>query len=278
MAFLAALSRLYPWAILSLAPTAAWAAFALVCTPAWAGAWTLAAGQGEIIATTLFDQSNAGFDQAGRFTPTPKYASWQTTLYIDYGLTDWLTATIKPSVQSTTLGAPDNQKYTGFGDSEIGVRGRVWQTDEAVISVLGLTRLPTTAGASNATLGDTKNVDFDFRLLGGKNVAIVALPGFVDISFGARLRGGTASNEARADLGLGVYPWPRLMLLAQSFNVLSAPSNDPATPRWAQSKAQGSLVYAFDAEWRGQVGGFITLAGVNAYREYGALLAIWRRF
>jgi hypothetical protein len=243
-----------------------------------AGAWTPEAGRGEIIATTLFDQSDKGFDQGGRFIQTPKYLSYQGALYVDYGLTDWLAATIKPSLQSTALGASDNQKYSGFGDSEIGVRGRVWQSDAAVISLQGLVRLPTTAGAANAMLGNTKNVDFDVRLLGGKNFAVGALPGFIDIAFGARLRGGAAPNETRADLSLGVYVWPKLMLLAQSFNVVSAPSNGPAYPRWMQSKAQGSLVYAFDADWRGQIGGFVTLAGVNAYREYGALLAVWRRF
>lgn len=68
------------------------------------------------------------------------------------------------------------------------------------------------------------------------------------------------------------------MLLAQSFNIVSGPSYAPSFPRWAQSKAQFSLVYSLNADWRIQGGGFITLAGANAYREYGALLALWRRF
>ena len=120
--------------------------------------------------------------------------------------------------------------------------------------------------------------DFDLRLLGGKNIALAALPGFVDVSFGFRARGGRAPNEGPADLSLGLYLWPKLMLLAQNFNVVSTPSHDPSHPRWAQSKAQLSLVYSLSAEWRAQVGGFTTLAGVNAYREYGAVLALWRRF
>ncbi|MBB4197738.1 hypothetical protein CCR94_07890 [Rhodoblastus sphagnicola] len=251
---------------------------AALASPAEAGAWTPEAGHGEVIVTTLFDQSNTGFDQAGRFAPTPKYRSYLASVYLDYGLADWLAATIKPSLQSSTLGAPANQKFTGFGDSEIGVRGRVWKSDEAVISVQALAQLPSTAGAANPSLGGSKNADFDLRLLGGKNIAIGALPGFVDVSFGFRARGGKAPNEGRADLSLGVYLWPELMLLAQNFNVVSAPSNDPSHPRWAQAKGELSLVYSLNAEWRAQVGGFATLAGVNAYREYGAVLALWRRF
>jgi hypothetical protein len=68
------------------------------------------------------------------------------------------------------------------------------------------------------------------------------------------------------------------MLLAQSFNIMSAPSQNPGYPQWAQSKAQFSLVASLNADWRVQVGGYTTVAGQNAYRETGALLAVWRRF
>jgi len=263
-----AASALAPSVLLSL----------LVAPPALAGAWTPEAGHGEIIVTTLFDQANVSFDQAGRFAATPKYRSWQASLYLDYGLTDWLAATIKPSLQSATLGAPDNQKFSGFGDSEIGVRGRVWKSDSAVISLQALARLPGSAGPAAPSLNGSRNADFDLRLLGGKNIAIAALPGFVDLSFGFRARGGKAPNEGRADLSLGLYLWPKLMLLAQNFNVVSTPSTDPSHKRWAQAKGQLSLVYALNPDWRAQIGGFATLAGENAYREYGALLALWRRF
>jgi hypothetical protein len=252
--------------------------FVLAAAPARAGAWTPEAGHGEIIVTTLFDQSNAGFDQAGRFAPAPRYRSWQTSIYLDYGLADWLAATVKPSLQNSSLGPPENEKFTGFGDSELSARGRVWKTDESVISIEAGARLPTTAGPENASLRGSKNADFDLRLLGGKNIVLLALPGFIDLSLGYRARGGKAPNEGRADLSLGVYLTPDLMLLAQNFNILSASSNDPANPRWAQAKAQLSLVHAFNPDWRAQIGGFATLAGMNAYREYGALLAVWRRF
>jgi len=253
-------------------------ALALAPAPAAAGAWTPEAGHGEVIVTTLFDQSNNGFNQAGQFAPTPRYRSWQASIYLDYGLADWLAATIKPSVQTSTLGAPENQKFTGLGDSEIGVRGRVWKSDDSVISVQAQAKIPGSGGATNASLTGSKNVDFDVRMLGGKNFALGGLRGFVDLSLGYRMRGGSPPNEGRADLSLGVYLRDDLMLLAQSFNVVSGPSDSPSYPRWAQSKAQVSLVFAFNDAWRAQIGGFGTLAGVNAYREYGALIALWRRF
>jgi hypothetical protein len=50
-------------------------------TAALAGAWTSDPGHGEIIVTTLFDQANVGFNQAGHFTPTPQYRTLQLGAY-----------------------------------------------------------------------------------------------------------------------------------------------------------------------------------------------------
>jgi len=284
LAFAPALARAGVLALLlAFAPALARAgvlALLLAFAPALAraGAWTPPAGQGEVIVTTLFDLSNQDYNQAGRFTTAPKYRSYQASLYLDYGLADWLALTLKPSVQSSTLGPPADQKFTGLGDSEIGVRGRVWQNDDSVVSIQALASLPTTAGAVNASFSGSENAAFDLRVLGGKNISFGALPGFVDLSVGYRAYGGKPPNEGRADLSFGVYVTPRLMLLAQNFAIVSGPSFYPGYPRWAQDKAQFGLVYTLNPDWRAQVGGFATLAGVNAYREYGAVLALWRRF
>jgi hypothetical protein len=247
-------------------------------TPARSGAWTAEPGHGEVIVTTIFDQANVGFNQAGHFTPTPLYRTLQLGAYVEVGVADGLAALIKPSLQSSSLGAPDHQRYTGLGDSEIGVQARLWRDDASVLAVQADVRAPSTAGATNSWLAGSKAADFDLRLLLGKNVAVGPFPGFVDVSGGLRLCGGPAPNETHADFTFGLYATPRLMLLAQSFNIMSAPSHNPGYPQWAQSKAQFSLVASVNADWRVQVGGFTTVAGQNAYRERGALLAVWRRF
>lgn len=246
--------------------------------PVFAGAWTPQAGHGEIIVTTLFDQAATAYDQAGKFTPTPRYRSLTVAAFVEYGVADWLAAVVKPSVQSSALAPPDAQRYTGLGASEIGAQARLWRDDATVVSALASIRAPATGGATDTWLAGSRTPAFDARLLLGKNAKIGGLPGFVDIAAGGRLNGGGAPDEARADLTFGLYATPRLMLLAQSFNIVSGPSNNPNYPRWAQSKAQASLVYSLDDDWRLQAGAFTTAAGRNAYRESGALLAIWRKF
>ncbi len=246
--------------------------------PAKAGAWNPEAGHGEIIVTTMFDQADLGFDQVGRFTSTPLYRSLQAQVFVDYGVTDWLAALIKPSVLGSSLGPPDNQRFTGLGDSEIGAQARLWRDDSTVLAFQSSVRAPTNGGATNSWLAGTRQPEYDFRLLLGKNVAVGALPGFIDAQAGYRLCAGPAPDEARVDLTVGLYATPRLLMLAQSFNIVSSPSNNANYPQWAQSKAQFSLVYSLNEDWRTQLGAFTTLAGKSAYRENGVLVAFWRRF
>jgi hypothetical protein len=245
---------------------------------AFAGAWTPDQGQGEIIVTTFFEQANAGYNQSGQFTPTPLYRSAQATAYIAYGVTDWLAAIVRPGVQSSSLGAPANQHYTGLGDSEIAAQARVWRDDSTVISLLAGVRAPTSGGATNSGLQGPNQPEYDVRLLLGHNIAVQTLSGFLDFSAGYRLVGGSAPDEGHFDATLGLYATPELLVLAQSFNTISGPSSNPNNPQWAQAKAQLSLVYRLNADWRVQGGGFVTLAGQNAYRENGLLLALWRKF
>ncbi|WP_294534809.1 hypothetical protein [uncultured Rhodoblastus sp.] len=246
--------------------------------PAFGGAWNPEGGHGEIIVTTVFDQANTSFDQAGRFTPTPLYRSLQAQVFVAYGVTDWLAALLKPSLQSSTLGPPDNQRFNGLGDSEIGAQARLWRDDSTALAVQASVRAPASGGATNSWLAGTRQPEYDFRLLLGKNLGVGALPGFVDLQAGVRLCAGPAPNQGRFDLTFGLYATPRLLLLAQSFNILSATSTNPDYPQWAQSKLQLSLVYSLDGDWRAQAGAYTTLAGQNAYRENGVLVALWRRF
>lgn len=243
-----------------------------------AGAWTPEQGHGEAIVATFFEQASQACDQAGRLTPTPLYRSAVANVYVAYGLTDWLAAIVRPSVQTSSLAAPADQHYTGLGDSEIAFQARVWRDESTVISILAGVRAPTSGGATNSWLAGPSQPEYDFRLLLGHNLALYDHPGFVDFAAGFRLVGGTAPDEGHFDATFGLYAAPEWLVLAQSFNTISGASNNPATPQWAQAKAQLSLVYRLSPEWRAQAGGFVTLAGLNAYRENGVLLGLWRKF
>ncbi len=89
---------------------------------------------------------------------------------------------------------------------------------------------------------------------------------------------GSAPNEGHFDATLGLYVTPELFVLAQSFNTISGASSTAEQPAMGAGQGAVEPVYRLNAEWRVQGGGFVTLAGQNAYRENGLLLALWRQF
>ena len=104
------------------------------------------------------------------------------------------------------------------------------------------------------------------------------MPAFVDLQLAQRFRAGTPPSEFRADVTLGVTPWPTWMLLGQSFNVVAEGSAPPIFPNYAYHKLQLSVVHELTPAVAVQFGGFTTIAGHNALQENGMLLGVWYRF
>jgi long-subunit fatty acid transport protein len=71
---------------------------------------------------------------------------------------------------------------------------------------------------------------------------------------------------------------PDVTIMAQSFNSVSNGSHGPLFPAEQTMTIEPSLVYDFDKDWSVQLGVYATLRAVNANRENGVVLALWRRF
>ena len=97
------------------------------------------------------------------------------------------------------------------------------------------------------------------------------LPAFFDVEVAERLRTAGYPSEFRVDGTLGVKIFPRWTLLAQSFNVISEGSGNPAYGgSYDYFKLQLSALYTLTPNWSLQGGGFTTYAGRNAIQENGA--------
>ncbi|MDQ6703114.1 MAG: hypothetical protein M3Z96_08455, partial [Pseudomonadota bacterium] len=82
--------------------------------------------------------------------------------------------------------------------------------------------------------------------------------------------------EWRIDLTMGLRPWPRLLMMLQSYTSIATGAGQFGHESW--TKLQPSLVYAIAPQWSVQIGGFITVAGINAGRELGPTAGVWYRF
>ncbi len=248
---------------------------------AHAGAFLEPAGEGQIITTASFSGSTRAFDAHNRLIPVASYQKFELGTYIEYGATDYLTLVASPSVDHVrTSPAPGlTQTTTGIGDTAIGARLKIHQTEMLIFLVQGLLRPPLGLQTDPATrsLDQSRNLTGELRGLAGLSTKLFGYDSFADLEAGYRWNDTVTPDEWRADLTLGIHTTPVFMLLLQNFAAISD-GRTPSKPSYYWDKEQVSGVYAFSPAWSAQFGGFITLAGKNAGREIGPLAALWYRF
>ncbi len=253
---------------------------ALTVSCARAGAFMEPIGEGQIIGSATFSDTTRLFAN-GKLVPVPAYRKFELGTYIEYGATSWLTIVASPSMDRIqTSPSPGFTKTTaGIGDTGIGTRAGIYQTPNFVFSVQGMIRPPLglQTDSTNGFYTHSSIWTGEVRALFGYSTRIYGYDGFADFEAGYRWNDSATPNEWRADLTLGVHVTENILVLAQDFAAVSD-GRRFSNPSYYWDKGQVSAVYAFNAAWSVQIGGFLTLAGRNAGREMGPIAAIWYRF
>lgn len=181
------------------------------------GAWLMPPGDGQVIVDTFFSDSTQAFDARGHLIPVPAYKKFELGTYIEYGLTNWLTLVAAPSYDRIQ-NPPPGQSYNGLGESEIAARVGLYRSDTSVISFQAGLRSP--GGSFADSLGPfevRRAASLDVRGLAGHNVVVAGMDGFVEAQAGYRFYAAGQPGEWRIDLTMGLRPWPRLLVMLQSF-------------------------------------------------------------
>ncbi|CAH1669065.1 hypothetical protein [Chelatococcus sp.] len=250
---------------------------------AQAGAWTLPEGKGQAIITGTFLKADRYFDSRGQTIRGPDYRKFEVTAFIEYGLTDSLTAILSPSLLSTRVSGPEPAQYTGLGYTEAGARYRLFEHDGWIVSAQAIAGFPGPTNALNPAEVCCTDKYADARILVGKSFRLGDWPTFVDAQAAYRLRSGAANDEIRFDLTLGVRPLPKWLFLAQSFNVLAMNALASGSTLGLLSgtryhKVQVGVVWDFADDWSLQLAGVATIAGKSAPLEHGLVSGLWYRF
>jgi len=246
--------------------------------PALAGAWTLDAGTGALILTGTTMQANSVFDSGSKLQPIPRYRKDEAQALIEYGLTDWFTAILQPSLQYVDIAAPIGAQRGGLGYTDIGGRARIWSDASWVVSAQATVRIPGVFDKTNpAAIGYTDS-EIELRGLAGYSFKAGTLPAFVDLEVAQRYRLGGPPNEFRTDITFGIRPADKWLLLAQSFNVVSEGAGTWGFGSFAYHKLQLSAVYALTPTLSLQLGGYSTYWGRNALQENGLVVGAWYKF
>lgn len=178
---------------------AVWLLLIVAARNADAGAWLMPPGEGQIIAGTAFSGSSRAFDAHGNLIPVPSYDKFELGAYIEYGLTDWLTLVAAPAYDVIRQPTPA-PSYTGPGESGIGGRFKLYQSD-AFVASLQTTLL--TPGASFNGAEPHRAGAIDLRAMAGASFAIGAWPAFADAAAGYRFYAQAQPGEWKLDLTLG---------------------------------------------------------------------------
>jgi protein XagA len=247
-------------------------------TTAIAGAWTLDEGTGQLLVTGTAMQSSRVFSTGSDLRPIPHYNKDEAQALIEYGVTNWFTAMLAPSLQHVDIAPPFNAARSGLGYTDLGGRVKIWSDASWMISGQVLLRVPGTRDFSNpAAIGYT-DPEVDIRGLVGYSFNVGTMPSFVGVEVAQRFRIGGPPDEFRTDVTFGVNVTDRWLLLAQSFNVISEGAGTWGFGSFAYHKLQLSVVYALTPRLSLQLGGYSTYWGRNALQENALVTGVWAKF
>ncbi|MGE3246314.1 MAG: hypothetical protein AB7J19_08270, partial [Beijerinckiaceae bacterium] len=264
-----------------------WVAFlasAIAClglsSPSLAGAILQPEGQGQIIVSGRFEQSDQFFDAQGRLRPVRDYRKFEIQAWMEYGYSKKLTLILAPATtrlqtsQPPTPVSPEMRIRDTYGHLEAGGRYHLADFAGGVLSVQATGRVAQELTGATRGLRQDRN-EADARLLYGRSFQVWRWAGYFDLQTGYRLRAG-AANEWRTDMTLGFHLRPGWTMIWQVFNLVAwRTTREPAK---RSHKLQTSLVYKINDAWSIQAGTFATIAAQNARWDKGFVAAVWRRF
>jgi hypothetical protein len=256
-------------------------------TSAFGGAWTLPQGTGQVI-ETLYGWTGFGPPWGGN--PPANQSRFDAQTYVQYGLTDSLTAFGETAFEHYAIGEPTPNTYNGLDYSGLGLRQKLWSTGDWIFSGEATVFIPGAHDSKAPAQEGNTGWAGEARLNAGRNFTLASIPGlgwlpligsvpaFLDAEVAYRLRTEGPPNEWHGDLTVGFKFSPKIMLMLQDFTTVSMSTNNPTFPAWRQSVAEASVVYALDNKWSLQLGVFSTVWTVKTNSERGGTIAVWRNF
>jgi protein XagA len=227
-------------------------------------------------------------DEGGN--PPASQSRFDAQTYVQYGLTDSLTAFGETAFEHYAIGEPTPNTYNGLDYSGLGLRQKLWSTGEWVFAGEATAFIPGAHDSHAPAQEGNTGWAGEARLNAGRNFTLASIPGlgwfpgigsvpgFLDAEVAYRLRTEGPPDEWHGDVTVGFKFTPKIMLMLQDFTTVSMPTDSRTFPAWRQSVAEASVVYALNDKWSLQVGLFSTVWTVRTNTEHGVAVAIWCNF
>lgn len=253
-------------------------------TSAISGAWNQPEGEGQVVTTGRYYQTDRFKDSNGNSQSQPEYSKYEFEPHIEYGLTDWLTvgSSARAAYISQQMGLPTSNY--GLGDSEFFARIPVWKSGSAVISVQPLVKLPSAWQIYDRPTIGRSGWDAEMKIAAGYGFSLFGHNDYIDAAIAYRSRFGGVGEQLRYELTMAVNPWEELGFIGQFFYTEAI--NDISTSLgsisleqdYSLAVAQISALYTINEDYKLQFGGFSHLDGKNTGEGDGLMLGWWLRF
>lgn len=193
-------------------------------------------------------------------------------MYAIYGLVDGLSVGLGQGFARLEDKRDGQTKVTtGFGATGLFVMKRLAQGRNGIVSIQGRVDLPLLYDTEARPVLGPVSSDTDLRLLYGTGFGALGRRGFLSAAAGGSLWR-TGAREIRYDLTVGLDAAPRLLVMAQTFNVAAFQDGDLA---YSATKLGGSAVFRVSKGVGLQAGYYGGISGKNTARERTISLGIW---
>lgn len=187
--------------------------------PAWAGPWAMPKGEGQIISSGRYSQANNLLQDMGEDATSVQFSKYDSKVYWEHGVNSKLTFVASSTFQTVDyMASTGREVYTGFGDTQIGARYQLYQTDHMVFAIQ-----PSYIFSGNgeniadADLGDAGNA-LELRLLMGGAMKWTGRSVFFDAQLAAKFRQNRDPTSYKVELTGGIDLTRRGQILIQGFH------------------------------------------------------------
>mgnify|MGYP000580827372 CR=1 FL=1 len=252
----------------------------LSASAAHAGAWNQRAGEGQVITTSSWTHASKIYDDDYNAVPLTGFTKTETRLFIEQGVTDWLTLVGNGGFQTLNFRDGDSRfDFDGLDDLEVGAQVDTYSRPGLATSI----RLSYIIDSKL----DNRSIDV---LRGGDLVELRGLVGqsketligdfFYDAQFALRTENFAKVDAAQAAFTVGVKPTERWLLMSQTFaNFSEGETVDGflASEQY-QLNSQMSVAKQYRPGRYIQLGVGQTLSGRNIVKERSVFLGMWTAY
>ncbi len=247
---------------------------------AFSGAWNQRAGEGQVISTSSWAHASQIFDDDYKAVPLRGFTKTETRIYIEQGVTDWLTLVGNTGFQTLNFRDGDSRfDFDGLDDIEIGAQIGTYSREGLATSI----RLSYIVDSQldNRAIDILPGGDqFEARALIGQSRETLLGDIFYDAQIAVRSEDFDKVDQTQAALTVGYKPTHRWLIMGQSYAIVSAEEfvDGFRVPEQMDVSSHLSIARQYRPGRYIQLGAGQTFLGRNIVKERSVFIGLWTEY